>query len=134
MFENGILDSTECQAKGYTIFNSENSCGDVNICCYNLQFSKSVTDISERANKPWSREIQTRNNKYLTHIQLVNKVTDIQAEKRDKRLKLVKTKYKNSKLCTTLNMHHQRFLVSISENNVPRLRQLVAVALRNKEV
>ena len=27
---------------------------------------------------------------------------------------------------------HQRFLVSISENNVPRLQQLIAVALRNK--
>ena len=130
VFENGVIHSTECQAKGYTIFNSENSCGDVNICCYNLQFSKSVADISEKANKPWSREIQTLNNKYLTHIQLVNKVTDIQVEKRDMRLKLMKTVYKNSKLRTTLNMH-QRFLASLSENNVARLRQLVAVALRN---
>ena len=62
---------------------------------------------------------------------MVNKVTDIQAEKRDMRLKLMKTLYKNSKLCTTLNMHRQRFLVSISENNAARLRQLVVVALRN---
>ena len=75
----------------------------MDVCCYNLQFSKSITEMVEGA-----------------------KVKNIQAKENDLRLKLMKTMYKNSK-CATLSMH-QRFLVSISENNVPRLQQLITVA------
>ena len=72
VFENRVLHSTDCMEKCYMLFNVKTS-EDVNVCCYNLQFSKPI-DMIERANKPWSNEMHTMKNKYLTHKQLTTKV------------------------------------------------------------
>ena len=70
------------------------------------------------------------NNTYLSHNQLCEKAHMLQEEKRRLRLQVMNTIFKNSRLCATLSMH-QRLLVSFSENNIPRLQQLVNVALKN---
>ena len=54
-----------------------------------------------------------------------------QIAKREAQLEVLNVTIRNRKLTGTLNMH-QRFLVNISNNNIPRLRQLVNVALKNK--
>ena len=69
----------------------------------------------------------TMNNRYFTHSQFVKKFGSFQSEKRELRLHFLNTTFKNSRLSGTL---HQRFLINISEQNVPRLQPLLSVALR----
>ena len=62
-------------------------------------------------------------------MQLSEKAALLQKEKRNRRLKLLNSSLKQSKLCATLTLH-DRFLASIADNNVPRLQQVVEIALK----
>ena len=101
-----------------------------NKCCTNLGYCTALKSIISRANKNYS-EVQTLNNKYLTFHQLEKKSSVCQIAKREEQLEVLNVTIRNSKLTGTLNMH-QRSLVNISNNNIPRLRQLVNVALTHK--
>ena len=67
----------------------------------------------------------------LSHKQLCDKMARVQSDRREQRLKLMNTNFKNSKLCATISLH-ERFMVLISDNKIFRLQQLVKVALNNK--
>ena len=69
-------------------------------------------------------------NKNLNHAQLTSKCSNYFQELRKSRLEIMNLQGKVNRIGETLSMH-QRFLVSISQNNVPRLKELVAVALRH---
>ena len=72
----------------------------------------------------------TTNNDMLSLQQLCDKLAHVQKEKRDLRLQVLNSNFKNSKLYGTITIH-ERLMLLISENKIPRLQQLVKVALNN---
>ncbi len=129
VFENKALHSRECMANNYIV--SSESKTNINRGCEMLQYSNKMNTLIERANKEWSSsDLLQVNNKYLTNRQLIDKANDIQSEKRALRLKYMKLNYKHTRLNETIKLH-ERFMKLVAENNVPRLQQLVAVALKH---
>ena len=76
-------------------------------------------------------EMATHNNCFLNYKQLSMKCNTHHQEMRKSRLEILSLQCKLNKLGKTLDMH-QRFLLNISNNDIPRLKELVSVALRNK--
>ena len=128
-FENGVFHDNDCLDNNYMIF-SAFSGEQSNGCCTNLEWNNSFKKVIDRNNSDIEDPSMGRmNNKTLTHSRLVKKVECTQSEKRELRLRLLNATVRNSRLCGTLALH-QRFLVNISEQNIPRLQQLLSVALR----
>ena len=127
VFEYNVLHHKDCFDNNYSLFDSNISS---NKCCSDLLYSRSMKLVVERANKQYN-EVTTLNHKYMTYHQLQQKCEQLQIAKRDSELKEVNLSYKNSRLIGTLNMH-QRFLAIVSENNIPKLKQLINVALKKK--
>ena len=71
------------------------------------------------------------NNVFLTYSQLVQKSEKHVQEMVTQRLKNFNANKQLNRLGKALS-YHKRFMVLLSENNIPRLNQLVAVALRNR--
>ena len=117
----------DCKNLNYVLPNYQAS---VNSSCYALKDNKKFQAIVDRSVLPF-RELQSYNNRFLNHIQLSSKSNNYRLELRKSRLEIMNLHGKINRLGETLDMH-QRFLVCISEKNVPRLNQLVAVALRNR--
>ena len=76
--------------------------------------------------------LKTTHNDMLSPQQLCDKLAFIQNDRRDLRLRVMNSHFKNSKMCATIALH-ERFMVLISENKVLRLQQLVKVALNNNK-
>ena len=103
----------------------------INDECKNLQYSTKLKVVIDRSRKTIEDpSLYKCNNIFLSHAQLSDKAKLMRAEKERFRLQLLNVTFRYSKLCATLSLH-ERFLVSIAENNVPRLQQLVSVALKN---
>lgn len=103
----------------------------INEACENLRYSTKLKQVIDRSRKTIEDlSLIKCNNTFLSHSQLSQKAKKMREEKEEYRLKLLRVTFKYSKLCSTLSLH-ERFLVSIAENNVPRLQQLVKVALKN---
>ena len=127
VIEDNKLHNSTCKESGYRVCDGNY----VNKLCSDLQYSQKLKKILERGRKSYAeKELLVTNNTYLSHNQLCEKAHMLQEEKRRLRLQVMNTVFKNSRLCATLSMH-QRLLVSISENNIPRLQQLVNVSLKN---
>ena len=127
VFECNVLHHKDCFNNKYSLFEINTL---TNKCCSDLLYNTSMKLVVQRANTNYN-EIMNLNNKYLTYHQLQQKCDQLQKAKRDMELKKYNLSCKNSKLAGTLDMH-QRILINISENNIPRLTQLISVALRNK--
>ena len=128
VIENQLLHNLACNQNNYILFPGNNI---ANKCCSDLQYSPKLRKILDRGKIIYpDKDIINMNHIYLSHSQLSEKAKSSQEEKRLLRLKLMNSSFKNSKLCATLTLH-ERFVVLISENNIPRLQQLVNVALRN---
>ena len=127
VIENRNLHHNSCAEKCYVVYNST-----VNEACKSLQYSTSLKKILNRGNCVISQDetLITTNNESLSHKQLCDKVAYLQKDRRELRLKLMKSNFKTSKLCGTIALH-ERFMVLISDNNILRLQQLVKVALNN---
>ena len=102
----------------------------VNAVCSTLSTNSDMKSIISCSSQPFE-QLATYNNRYLNHQQLVNKCMSYHQEMCKSRVNIMNMHCKLNRLGTTLDMH-QRFLLSISQNNIPRLPELVAVALRNK--
>ena len=94
-----------------------------------LQYNNVVKGIIERTFLPYSPNLVKTNNVYFAYNQFVQKCESFQAQILSERLKNYNAEKKVSRLGETLR-YYQRFMALISEGNVPRLQQLVAVALR----
>ena len=95
-----------------------------------LKYSPHLQNHIARGQKSYDEDLISMKHAYLSHDQLSQKARKLQEEKRNLRLQLMSSKFKCSKLCATLSLH-ERFLVDISENNIPLLQQLVHIALKN---
>ena len=71
------------------------------------------------------------NNRYLTFSQLENKINKLEQQKKLLTIEKYQLNKKTERLGKTLSLH-KRFLLEISRNNIPRLHNLVNVALKNK--
>ena len=103
----------------------------INDGCNNLKYCTKLQKILDRGKKGIDDPaILKCNNTFLPHDQLSERAKLTRSEREKMQLKLLKCTFRYSKLCATLSLH-ERFLVSIAENNVLQLQQLVTVALRN---
>ena len=71
------------------------------------------------------------NNLYLTYTQLKNKIGKLQEQKSLLTIEKYRANEKANKLGKTLSLY-KRFVLERSQNNIPRLENLVNVALRNR--
>ena len=120
------LHHVSCAGNSYQL---SPGCSTANKACSDLAFSPSLIKAIEKGKEHYDKNMNSKH-AYLSHKQLSEKARQLQVEKRNLRLELMNSKFKCSKLCATLSMY-QRFLVSIAENNLPRLQQLVQIALKN---
>ena len=129
IIENRNFHHTDCAANDYALDPDRN---ETNKMCEDISYSTKVKKLENRGKMQYKTDtpLRTTNNKYLSHRQLCDKAEILQAEKRELRLQFMKSEYLRSKLCATLTLH-QRFLVLMSDHNIPRLQQLVRVALNN---
>ena len=126
VIENSNLHHESCAKNCYKTEN-----GDINEACDNLQYSTRLRKIIERGQKSVDDTSLIKcNNIFLSHNQLSEKARNMRAEKEEYRLKLMNSVFRHSKLCATLKLH-ERFTLLISDHNVPRLQQLVSVAMRH---
>ena len=132
VFKNNSFHHVDCMKHNYVLQNqSTGDSGDeTNTMCARLSDESNLKTIVERSVKPF-QELATFNNRFLNHRQLSNKCVSYRQDLRNLRLDNMNMVRKINRLGRTLDMH-QRFMLSISQHNVPRLQQLVAVALRNK--
>lgn len=75
-------------------------------------------------------QMKSLKNKYFNHKQLSDKSNRYHADLNRSKLEIVRLRSRINKIGESVILH-QRLLVEIANNNVPRLNQLVAVALRN---
>ena len=101
---------------------------EVNSVCQELCNLQSFKNIVERSVKHFS-ELETHN-KYLSFSQLSDKSNHYQAELNKSKLEIIKLRSRINKIGETVSMH-QRFIMHIANSDIPRLKELVQVALRN---
>ena len=126
VIENSSLHRDNCPKNEYQSFDGRL----VNKCCSNLKYSPKLKKLIVAC-----KYIQRKIWRYL-HVtifcRMINyvKSKNMQVEKLKLRLDLLNSVFKISRLRRSLSMH-QRFLVNLSDHNVPHLQQLVQVALKN---
>ena len=127
VIENRNLHHNSCAEKCYVVYNST-----INEACKSLQYSTSLKKILDRGNCVISENetLNSTHNDLLSNKQLCDKLAYMQQDRRELRLKLLNSNFKNSKLHGTITLH-ERFMVLISDNKILRLQQLVKVALNN---
>ena len=127
VFSNGKFHSEECSFKHYVY----DGTGPVNWTCGHLVNASNMKKIIKRSQEEIvGSEAPRHNFIYLTYRQLSSKIEALIKDKSLQRLERYKVNNKLERLNKTLSLH-QRLLVQISENNVPRLQGLVNVALKN---
>ena len=130
VFSKGVLHANTCAENNF-LLESESS-DNCNKCCSNLQYNNLLNDVIKRSYLPYNESsIVKMNNIFLTYSQLVQKGDKLREVMLAQRLKIFNANKKLIRLGKTLS-YHKRFMILLSENNIPRLNQLVAVALRNR--
>ena len=132
VFSNNSFHHVECMQNNYMLQNVavDDELNQVNVVCLSLNANSNVKSIMNRSTEPFN-QLATYNNRFLNHRQLSNKCTSYRKELQKSQLDNMNMHRKLNRLGSTLDMH-QRFLLCISQNNIPRLQQLVSVAVRNK--
>lgn len=126
IFENGSFHDEKCCSNNYQLFNAN----PVNECCSNLNYSTSLNKISQRMA---NNEIHLSHypNKFLSFDQLNSRIHNLQGKINAQKLVNVNQLRKNKRLINSMELH-QRFLMLINENSIPKLHELVKVALKSK--
>ena len=107
---------------------------DITICrdYSSLGTLNSVNQLLERSQVPGSDIVSCKvNNKFLNFEQITGKLENCQQEMKEVKLTELNQNKKLSILRKKLAMH-ERFIMALSENDVPRLRQLIAVCIRQR--
>ena len=103
---------------------------DLNKCCSDLIYNKSFKDLAERCSKP-IEDMLHYNAKYLTHHQLSEKCTLMERKHNDLKLEGLNNQRKIDRLSKCISFH-QRLVSLIASNDVPNLKSLINVALKNQ--
>ena len=127
VFSGDAIHHVECMKNNYQL--PADSRSTVNILCSKLLQLKQVQSVVNRSEMKFD-QLKDYNNKYLNHRQLSDKSKHYHVELNRSKLELVRLRSRINKIGESVSLH-QRLLVEIANNNVPRLNQLVAVALRN---
>ena len=119
---NGVFHGNECAVGNFVCQTFK----DINDCCEILAYDSTMKKIVTQSMvlEP-SPQI---NNRYLTFLQLENKIDKLEKQRRLLAIEKYKFNNKAARLGKTLSLH-KRFLLEISRNNIPRLHNLVNVAL-----
>ena len=126
VFSDHAIHHIECKKRNYVL--PEGS--DVtNSLCSELLNLAPVQNIIQRSTLKFD-DMKDYNNKYFNHKQLSDKSNHYHSELNRSRLEVMRLRSRINKVGETVSMH-QRFLLQIANNNVPRLTQLVSVTLRN---
>ena len=125
VFSNGRFHSGECAFKHFVCDGSQ----PINLTCSNLADDSNLKKIIQRAQLK-EEDLSHHNFVYRTYSQMKTKMDRLLRENSIKRLQKYKVNFKLEKLNRTLSLY-KRFVVQISANNIPRLKNLVQVALRN---
>ena len=102
-----------------------------NKCCSDLEYNSVLRGLTERSHLTYSPQLLKTQNIYLTYSQLVEKNNAYRKTVQSLKVLNLNKDKKFHRLGQSLS-YHQRFMVLMSENNVPRIQQLVAVALKNR--
>ena len=126
VFSNGKFHALECANSNFLLrMDSDES---MNWECIMLKDDHTMNRILERAEM--DDPTSTINDVYLTFQQLKSKITHVNKQKSRLTIEKYKAQKKLDKLGKTVTLY-QRFVVLISENQIPRLHSLVSVALHN---
>ena len=128
VFEDGTFHSPQCAESMYRLEIS-NATG-VNHFCEMLSENEKMQKYITDANDP-NKHTSTTNNKYLTFKQLGNRVQHLQSTLNKEKLKSLNNNRKLVRLNKSLLLH-QRFMILIRENSIPKLHELVKVAMNRK--
>lgn len=107
---------TKCRDRQFKLFENQAEPGICNDC-YSLKSLNCLRKIIERAGLNYSEMTQCQNS-YLNHVQLLEKLEHQKATINTLRLSHLNDKRKISVLQRKLS-HYQRFLVTLSEKDVP---------------
>ena len=102
----------------------------VNKQCSSLQSDDKLTAILNRGSKPLAQIHSKTNNVFLSHTQLNEKCNTLRKEKNLLQLDLLHKSKRVERLNSVLGLH-KRFMVLLSQNNVLRVKELVAIALQH---
>ena len=111
----------------YQVFQSPTN---INVCCSELDKNEKLHKYITNANTP-GKHTTTTNNCYLTFNQLSNRVRHLQSSLNKERLKSLNNDRKLVRLNKSLLLH-QRFMIFIKENSIPKLHELVKVVMNRK--
>ena len=103
--------------------------GNINKCCLSLKSDEKLSAIAVRGKLPVAELHGHINNVFLSHVQLNEKCTQLRKSKNLLQPDLLKKSKRVHKLNSVLGLH-QRFMVLLSQNNVPRVKELISVALK----
>ena len=126
VFEHESFHHTKCKNVNYVLPRSQTRS---NIVCANLADNPITKSIISRSSLSF-KDLTTYHNQYLNHQQLTEKSNNYFQNMQTSRLHIMNMQGKINRLGETLDMH-QRFLLNIAQHNIPRLKELVTVALRN---
>ena len=102
----------------------------VNTQCSSLKSDEKLSAILERGSQN-IEDIHTKtNNNFLTHSQLSEKRNTLRKDRNLLQLKL-KNKCKRVAWLNFILVMHKRFMVLLSQNDVLRVKELVAIALKH---
>ena len=104
--------------------------GKINSCCAELIKNEKFKKLIDNANDP-EKHLTTVKNMYLTYSQLTKRIGNLQNSLNQEKLKSLNRTRKLISLNKSLELH-QRFMILIKENSIPKLHELVKVALRHK--
>ena len=129
VMENGTLPDKKCYENNYQILDEEPQTCDVNICCSNFASSKIVNIV--RSGNNAKKHLSTTKNEFLTYQQLCRRIQHLQDVLNSEKLKSLNRCRKIERLNKSLELH-QRFMMVIKDNYIPKLHEIVKVAISSK--
>ena len=129
VFECGVFHTQGCMNNGYRLF--DNVVGPVNECCDNLRCHEKLSKIVNQANDT-ELHLSTVNHEVLSYGQLIKRTRQMSKNLSNEKMKSLNKARKLKHLNKSLDLH-QRFMMLIRENSIPKLHQIVKVALSGKK-
>ena len=135
VFENGVFHSKNCFENMYLlpmtlpdvhVTTQHNNNNNTHPDCSNLVNHEALTNYVNNACDA-DKHLSTCQNKYLNHNQLCKRVTHLRSSLNSTKLKSLNRERKLVNVNKSLDLH-QRFILHIKENDIPKLHELVKVA------
>ena len=127
VFNHDTFHHADCKRNNYVL--QEIDAETSNKKCSELEFDSNMRSIINRSIQPVEK-LMTTNTVFLNYHQLAHKCSIYYERLRKSYTDNFNKSKKLDRLGITLDMH-QRFLINIANHNIPRLTELVSVALRN---